>query len=455
MPQEERCSLEARALGSVGHFVRTPEGDIRWDVGGGVEANCGSKWLRADSASYFEKRGVLYLFGNVEYTDEERKLVAERATYYEEGEWVRSEGNVRLTDADGRSTLEGPVLDYFPATEDRPVERIFAPERPHLTFYPEAAGEPEAEPFEVDADRMHIYGDSLIAAAGEVVAVRADLTAAADSMDLDLGRDELWLLGGPSVTANDMRLEGDSIWGLLEEGTIRAMEAWPNGRARGRELELAAPLLRLFLDSGEVVRVVASPGDPERTGAVDSPGRAPWASSESRDYRLVADSVDIQRPGGRLDRVIAVGRAHAQTLEPIVPGDSLLGSDWLEGDTIVGHFSTREAAEEAEEGAELTRLVAVGGARALYHLREDREDGSGRGTNHPAVNYVIGKIITLWLEAGEVRDARVVGPARGLYLEPRQGPQKVDTAAVATDSVAGGVARDTTPGSPAGRGSAR
>jgi lipopolysaccharide export system protein LptA len=449
--QDERCQLEAQALTSVGHFVRTAEGDVRWDVGGGVEATCGTKWLRADSASYYEARGELYLFGNVEYRDEGRRLEAERATYYEDERWVRSEGNVRFTDADGRSTLTGPVLHYYPRTEERSVERIFAPDRPHLTFYADTSSGPDAAPFDVDADRLHIYGDSVVAGAGRVVAVRGELTANADSMDLDLGRDELWLLGEPLVRADDMVLEGDSIRILLEEGEVREIEAWPDGSARGRELKLSAPALHLYVESGEIGRVVASAGDPDRTGAVDSAGRPAWARSESRDYVLTADSIDIRRPGGRLEQVIAVGRARARTVQAVVPGDSVLGSDWLEGDTVIGYFTQPDTAAAGGE-AELTRLIAAGNARALYHLREEGEGGQKAGTDHPAVNYVIGSVIILRLEGGNVREAQVIGPGTGLYLEPLAQPPAGDTSMAAPDSLAG-AARDTTPEPPAEVGS--
>ena len=423
------------------HTIKTPlpDGGNRIDMGGGVEATCGTKWLRADSASYYPDRGLLYLLGDVKYTDEGRQLDAERATYYEREGWVRSEGNVRLTDAEGRSTLTGPLLDYFPAGEGRPMDRIFAPSRPHLTFYADTAA-----PFDMDADRMHIYGDSLIAAAGSVVTLRGELTTSSDSLDLDMGRDELWLLGKPVLTAGDMVLKGDSILVLMEQRRVRELRAWPNGSARGPGIELAAPALRLFVEGDEIGRAVASAGDPERTGAVDSAGRDPWAESGSRDYSLTADSIVILRPGGRLEQVIAVDRARATTLEPVAPGDSLLGNDWLEGDTITGYFTPPDSLTAGGQEAVLNRLVAAGDARALYRLREQAQ---GQATNHPPVNYVIGRVITLWLEEGEVKEAQVIGPATGIYLEPL--PPRADTDVAVPDTLKDAVT-DTGPLSPTG-----
>ncbi len=394
-------------------MVTLPDGEVRIDQWGGVEAVCGDRRLRADSASYYQNRGVLFLVGDMRYADDERELVADRGTYYEREARMRAEGNVRLTDADGRSTLTTQLLDYFPANENRPRERMFAPRRPHLTYYPETTTEPDALPFEVDADRLHIYGDSAVAGAGRVVAIRGDLVAHADSMDLDLAGDRLWLLGGPQVTSDSMVLSGDTILVLMQEQQIREIEAWPAGSATSREMSLEAPLLRMFVEDDEVNRLVAAPGDPARTGAEESPERDPWAVSVSTDYRLEADSIDIQRPGGVLDRVFALRRARAESTEEVIPGGGFLARDWLEGDTITGFFTVRDSGS-ASGDAELTRLRASGNARALHYVRqEDAGDGQ-----LPAPNYVKGREIILELEDGEVRQVRVIGPARGVYLEP-------------------------------------
>ncbi len=434
--QRRVCDLAVRATtpGAVGHLVRPSAGDAHWDVGGGVEATCGDEWrVRADSASYYERRGELYLFGNVNYSDEAQNLVADRATYHERGDWVRSQGNVRLTDLSSRSTLTGPLLDYFPANETRPADRIYAPQRPHMTFYPDSAGGGATEPFDVDADRIHIIGDSLVAGAGQVEAHRGELRAFGDSMHLDLGRDELWLLREPRVETSDVVLSGDSILLLMEENRVREIQAWPDGSARGRELSLSAPWLRLFVEGGEVSRAVASAGDASRTGAVDSAGRAPWAYSESRDYALSADSIDIRRPAGQLEKAIAVRKARATTRQPVEPGGGPLGNDWIEGDTITGYFAPPDSVAASTEEAELRRLVASVNARALYHLRDEEEETGG--TNHPPLNYVIGRIVTLWLENGEVQEAEVVGPSTGLYLEPIPARPGADTAKAAADSL--------------------
>jgi hypothetical protein len=444
--REMSCNLEVETAPAARSQMTTlPDGETRTDVWGGIEATCGDKWLRADSAVFYDKRGILDLFWNIEYEDEGRTLVAERAIYHQDGDWVHAEGDVLLNDTLHGSTLSGPVLEYYPVNASRPVEHIFAPGRPHLIFYPEDDAAGEAAPFEVDADRMNIYGDSAIAAQGTVVAVRGELTAYGDSMDLDLGRDELWLLGSPSVESAETLLGGDSILIVLEESRVREIQAWPNASAEGSELTLSAPFLRMFVEGDEISRAVASAGAPERTGAVDSAGREPWAQSVSEEYVLTADSIDILRPGGQLDRVIAVERARAATVERLTPGGEPQGTDWLEGDTITGYFAAPEESDSAGE-VRLRQLEASGGeARAFYHMYANEEDGERPGP--PGVNYVKGRVVTLWLEGGEVTEARVVGPALGLYDEPLPVAAGGDSTAVPPDTASGDTiraARDTT-----------
>lgn len=432
--QQESCDLVVLAtLGSTGTRTTLPDGGLRYDIGGGVEATCGEKWMRADSVSSYQKRGVTYLFGDVQYRDEGRSVNAERATYYQVEDWVRAEGSVEVTDQEGRSRLKAPALDYYPLNSSRQSERIVAHDRPHLTFHADSAGTGAGEPFEVDADRMHIYGDSLIAGEGEVIATRGELVAHADSMDLNLALGELWLLGeAPSVEANATLLEGDSILILLAENRVREIQSWPDASARGRGLELQAPMLRLLIERNEIARAVASAGDTARTGAVHSDDDAPWARSVSQDYELIADSIDILRPGGQLERVVAVGRARANTLTLYFHDDSVLGNDWLVGDTITGHFSPVDSSATPRGEPELELLVAAGNARALYHIVQDSAQMALQG--EPAVNYVIGRTVTLALVGGEVQSAEVVGPSTGVYLEPLPGGRAADTTAAPPDT---------------------
>ncbi len=434
-----KCTLSViTPPGSPSRYVQLEEG-YRLDAWDGVEATCGPSWVRADSATYYEASGVLYLYRNVEYRDDRRTLVADSAVYYRDEERVRAQGNVILTDRVSRSTLEGPVIDYFPLSEERPVERIFAPERSHLRLYADTT--PGAEPFEVDADRIHLYGDSLMAGSGDAVAVRGELSAYGDSLHLDLGNDELWLLGDPLVEAEDVSLEGDTILVLLDEGSVEEIQAWPSGAADGRDMFVAARMLRVFVSGEEVERLVAWPGT--NPPPIDSMPPGPWARAETADYILVGDSIDVERPLGILERVIAVGRARSEATEAADPLDPLLGTDWMDGDTIVGffglgdslgeHSSGSDSAPSSEETTELLRLVALGSARALYHAVDEKAAGEATG-GRPGINYVLGNVVTIWFKDSKVVEVEVIGPGTGVYLEPIPPATNGDSTVVQEDT---------------------
>ena len=188
---------------------------------------------------------------------------------------------------------------------------------------------------------------------------------------------------------------------------------------------MVAPAIRMFLESGQVNRLVAigeipplpgeprtidtqglSPGDAARvlalagqaaagadsTAAPDSLFR-PFVSADQ--FSLTGDSIDVLSPGQVLDLVTAVGSARAEGLAD----DSLAASglpevarrDWMEGDTVIADFSTGESADstqttqnaqneentqsegateapDPEQRSRLESITAVGSARSLYRM---------------------------------------------------------------------------------------
>lgn len=381
------------APGTRSHYTQTAPGASRLDVGGGLEATCGDAWMRADSASYHEGPEILYLIGRVDYRDSTRTLQAQRVTYYAREERMVAEGNARVTVRASGSTLAGPVLHYWPATEARPVERLYAPTRSRLTLLPDT-GAADRRPLDVEGDRIALRGDREISVAGRATATREDLDASADSMHLDFGADALWLLGSPRVVSEGTTLVGDTLRAELRDREIERVEAWPNGRAT------------------------------------------------SEDFALRADSIDARLPEQQLREVIAVGTALAEAFSEVAARDPWMPTDWVSGDTIVGTFEPKaDGAEtangESSRGVELRLLVATGDGRALHHVRD-----SSRPDAPPSINYVRGRVVRVYFRDGEVREARVEGPSTGVYSEPK--PSARDS--VAADSLA---SPDTLPAPPA------
>lgn len=384
------------APGTRSHYTQVAPGVAKLDVGGGLEATCGDAWMRADSASYHQGSEILWLVGRVDYRDSTRTLQAERVTYYSQEERMVAEGSVRLTARSTGSTLTGPLVHYRPGSKRQPYERIHAPQRSHLTIYPERDAE-DRRPLEVDGDRITILGDSVVAVAGRARATRQDFDAAADTMHLDLAAEALWLFGSPRAIAEGTTLKGDTLRGELRNRQIERVEAWPNGEAR------------------------------------------------SQDYALRADSIDTRLPGQQLREVIAVGSALAQAFTELAARDPLSPTDWVSGDTIVGLFEPKARAAGANgadgggaKGVELRSLVASGDARALYHVRD-----RSRPDRAPAVNYVKGQRVRVRLVGGEVEEAKVEGPSLGVYIEPRE--TTADTLAAPPRPPGERAPRDTVP----------
>lgn len=376
------CVLQVvSSPGSRSRYTEVAPGVGKLDVGGGLEAICGSAWMRADSASYLQDSDILWLLGAVRYRDTARTLDADRVTYYGREERMIAEGRVTLTARATGSTLKGTLVHYEPRAEGRPYERIFAPRRPHLTVHGDTAAA-DGEPLEAEGERVTILGDSVVALAGDAKAWRSDFTAVADTMHIDLDTGEIRLFGSPKVTSEGTTLVGDSIRAELRDREIERAEAWPRGRA----------------------------------------------TSES--YILAADSIDTRFVERRLRQVIAVRGARGEMHSALARRDSLVPLDWVAGDTIVAHFEPRgprsngsqasvpgnpgETQGTEDANVELRELIAFGDARALYHV-EDRQ----RPDRPPAVNYVRGARIRILVAAGEVKEAKVEGPSVGVYIEPQ------------------------------------
>ncbi|HEY0242323.1 MAG TPA: LPS export ABC transporter periplasmic protein LptC, partial [Gemmatimonadaceae bacterium] len=92
---------------------RTASGQYNFFQGGGVTYHCEGQnnTLEADSAEYYGDQRVLYLIGDVHYTEPRAKVDSERMTYYQIEDRIRAEGNVNVR-TDNGTTIRGPVMDY-------------------------------------------------------------------------------------------------------------------------------------------------------------------------------------------------------------------------------------------------------------------------------------------------------------------------------------------------------
>ena len=395
-------------------------------------------------------------------------------------------------------------------------------------------------PYEIDADRFMIDGRRFFRAAGDVVLVRDSLRALGDSLDYDQDVGAMSVWGSASVENRGFALTGASVWVTPTVGLSEEILARDDAELVGSQVTLTAPAIRVFLDNGEVDRLIAissvppleepqldttglTPGDVERARAIaerdaradsldtpeDSVAR-PLAIAD--DFQLTGDSIDVSSPDQVLDLVTAIGSARAEAASP----DSLVSEDlpefanrdWMEGETIIAQFGSgapaggplaadsaaggdgtgmadREPAGDTTFAAtppeaaglsttdhvptpdrgrpRLETLTAIGEARSLYRLTTADTTGTEADTPgttpdttgiaadtpgsepdttdtgpdlRPALHWVEGEQITIYLEERSVVKMEVEGQTVGYHLEPVPPESLSDSAAVAADSTA-------------------
>ena len=240
---------------------------------------------------------------------------------------------------------------------------------------PPGADSVSLPPYEIDADRFMIDGRRFFRAGGNVVLVRDSLRALGDSLDYDQDVGAMSVWGDASVENRGFALTGASVWVTPTVGLSEEILARDDAELVGSQVTLTAPAIRVFLDNGEVTRLIAissvppleepeldttglTPGDAERARAIaervarvdsldaaeDSVAR-PLAIAD--DFQLTGDSIDVSSPDQVLDIVTAVGSARAEAASP----DSLISEelpefasrDWMEGETIVAQFGSGAA----------------------------------------------------------------------------------------------------------------
>jgi lipopolysaccharide export system protein LptA len=430
--------------------------------------------LRANSGTLNRALGEMNLVGNVFFEDEAQTLSSNNAIYNSGLGRLYATGDVVFRDRVEGSTLTGPELEYYRALPERPEAQVLARQRPHLTLQPRDT-DPEGEPLEVDADQVMIMGQDRLDATGDVVITRPDMRATAAQADYDAITGGLDLRGDAAIVSEDYRLAGEVVKARLVEGAIEHVHARTNASLAGDRLSVTAPDLQLFFAEELLQRAVAR-GD--RPAAPDSAG--PDRSGEARQravafsgsFRLESDSLEAMIPGQQLEQIVAIGNARGETIDTLTatfaatPGDQgapipakraapLLGSDWISGDTIIGFFAladsvpedsvaadivvadtvandTAGAAPAGEPETVLKRVLAKGSAQSLYRLApaEDATD------DRRGANFLVGDIIDLTFEEGELALADVTGLKRGLHLDP------VPAAEPAPDPDATGAAND-------------
>ncbi len=433
--------------------LKLPSGKYNSYIGGGMRAHCTNKpgvRLKSDSAEYYGEQELMYLIGRVHYTDPRAVVDAHHMTYYVSDGRLIADTNVFAVMPSG-TTMRGPHADYLrvlAGVRDRAT--LTAPGRPHIhvvqkdstTSTPDTAG--------IDADLVYMEGDSLVYASHNVIIVRSDLTATGDSAFVDEGRGFIRLMRNPVIHGTEEKhpftLKGDVIDVFTENHQLRRVLSKLHADAVSKDMHLTSDTIDLRFQEKVLSRAYA------------------WGPSRARavtpDRDILADSIDVIMPGQVVHQVRSVRKAFAQA-NPDTTQFKSKERDWMKGDTIIAFFDTTASVAKsagsgptfgaggpgdpadlisllapaesiahtatakpaADSNPQVKALRASGHAQAFYQLAP-----RDRSLKLPAVDYMRGRIITIYFENRQVKTVTVVDSARGVYLEPRSDTTAKDSA---------------------------
>ncbi|HEX8849938.1 MAG TPA: hypothetical protein VF761_10445 [Gemmatimonadaceae bacterium] len=401
--QQGRCVLQFEATEARSTLNKLPSGKYNAFQGGGVTYSCvgQNNQLRADSAEYYGDLELLYLIGNVHYTEPRVKVDSRRMTYWKNEERLLAEGDVVATLPSG-TMLHGPRAEYYRAIPAvRPQTRLVATGRPLITLIQVDSTGKKQPPVDLRADRVTMDADSLVYAGGQVDITRPDIHATGDSAYMDSGHELARLMRGPIIEGKADRpftLTGTTIDIFSRQRQLERVISLGNARAVSQDMDLRADTIDLRVHENRLEQAFA--WGPNGARAV------------SPTQLITADSLDVRLPGQRIRQVFAVRNAWAQS-DPDSTKIRSKERDWLRGDTIVANFDSTSAATDTSSQPALTRLVAHGNARSFYQVAV-----SGAPITRPAINYVRGRTITVTFASRQVQRVTVTEQAAGVYLEP-------------------------------------
>ena len=283
---------------------------------------------------------------------------------------------------------------------------------------PSARGQEPPDPYEIDADVIHLVGDRLFQARGRVEVINKSLQSYADSLEFqqDIGWvtlfDNARVISQDTVSGDNLDLRGDTITMSVPNDQIDEMESRGRAQLLADEVDVRGPWIRLVFQNEELDRVFAlrrpenalgpgsSAGDPSDSATASA---QPIAMAE--DFRLTGDSIEAALIEGELDEVVATGSARGvSTARDSLNTDEtneLIRNDWIEGDTITATFGSVPVAQT--------------------NSSDPGSPESETGTVDPQaleLNYVIGDQVRLFMRDGEVERMEVDNPT-GVNLQPR------------------------------------
>jgi lipopolysaccharide export system protein LptA len=411
-----RCDIELTAASDSSPLrlttnTSTPNGPRNVFVGGRVAAKCLRQDVRlvADSAEWYQQAQVLYLIGNVRYTEPRVRVSSNQMNYFQADERLLATGNVEATLPSG-SIMRGPQATYYRAVKGfRPASKLEAVQRPRLWLSQRDSTGKQAEPVQVTANQITTDNDSLVYAGGKVEITRSDLDARSDSAFLDSGNEMARLMLQPVIIGKGERgytLRGRQVELYTRNRIVQRVLAQADAKATSEDLLLTADTIDLRVDQNKAQAAYI------------------WGKSRARavspDRDLIADSLAVRMPDQQLRELRAFINAVATT----IPDTSQIRTgekDWVKGDTIFAYFDSTARAPRADSirsdsanaKPQLREMQSIGHASARYQVQSQ-----GSTPEKPAINYSRGDRITVTLDSAGVSRVDIDENAVGLYLEP-------------------------------------
>ena len=439
-----RCNIELKAGSDSTRLSTTsPSSDAPRNVfvGGRVIVRCLNQdvTLVADSAEWYQQAQVLYLLGNVKYSEPRVKVSSDQMNYFQVDERLIAIGNVVAT-LPSSSVMRGDTATYYRAVRGvRPQSRLVAQNRPRLFLAQRDSAGKTGEPVQLTANQITTENDSIVYAGGKVEITRSDLDARSDSAYLDSGREFARLMIQPVIIGKGERgytLRGKQVELYTRNRVVQRVLAQAEARVTSEDMLLTADTIDLRVDGNKAQAAYI------------------WGKSRARaispDRDLIADSLAVRMPDQRLREVRAFRDAIATTI-PDTAKVRTGEKDWLKGDTIFAFFdSTARArptpavtavavpasrAAPARRGTaaprpdstpapaaatdtatvkpQLREMQSIGHASARYQVQ-----AQGGTPQRPAINYSRGDRITVTLDSTGVSRVQIDEHAVGIYLEP-------------------------------------
>jgi hypothetical protein len=420
---QQRQTCELVYAGTTNTFNQNSPNQMDF-LGGGVRLRCDrGTTIVADSAVRTVLNNRLEFIGDVHYQDTTRTLTSSYLQYLGSERLIVASTDVVLTDIATGSTMTGPFLSYYLKSDSRQEEILQMPQgRPRATLIRQprsdtvqaAADTLRRDTTIVDANLIEVIGETRFVGRGNVEITRGMTKGYGGEVEyleetglLTLKEDarlvsEEYTLAGDTVIAEGM--EGDEFREILSRGEASLVS---------EDMNIAGRAVRIFLEQGEVQRLVAL-GDTVEGGV--------RATALSAEFEMEADSIDALAPAQVLETVVAVGAAFGERITPDSLAEDrpeLIRNDWVRGDTIIAHFTDAPPPTEPSDttGPErvLERLDAIAGTRtpasSLYRM-QDQQSEEGR----PAVNYLVARRIIVMMEEGEVTTVEAEEAVHGMYL---------------------------------------